>query len=468
MHTTPPPLPFSRSYFLRSAGAATAAAALTPAILRSASPSESLNIAAIGVGGKGVEDLAKTVEVGGVNVVALADVDSNALAEAAKKHGAAKTYADFRKMLDAHKDIDAVLISAPDHIHYPATMMAIKLGKHVYCQKPLTNSIWEARQLTEAARKYKVVTQMGNQGQSNDGWRQLCEYVWSGAIGPVREVHAWTDRAAGWWPQGVDRPAGEDPVPPNLNWDLWLGPAPHRPYKHTWGDDQKSRWKQVYHPGSWRGWWDFGSGALGDMACHILNGAYWALKLGAPTKVEIVKSTDLKPETAPLASTLRYHFPARENMPPCTVTWYDGGKLNPPPRPTDHEANHRMPDNGSLFVGERGKILAPTYGESIRPIPETFRRSLSKPAESIPRIRNPKTNKPDHYYDFVQGCKGGRAPCSNFDVAGPFTEMVLLGNVALRAGKTIEWDAQKLTVTNDPAASRFIKKDYRQGWDISA
>jgi predicted dehydrogenase len=443
---------FTRRYFLRQSAAAVAASALAPAILSAASPNEKLNTACIGVGGRGG---AHVGPASGENLVAICDVDAKTLGKAAEKYPKATSFADYREMLDKQKDIDAVFVAIPDHHHFSASMRAIALGKHVYCEKPLTHTIWEARMLTAAAKKAKVATQMGNQGHSGEGYRILCEYIWAGAIGDVSEVHCWTNRPI--WPQGLDRPASQDPVPAELNWENWIGPAPMRPFK-----------KDVYHGFKWRGWWDFGTGALGDMGCHIMDGACWALKLNNPTKVELIKSSQLYPEAAPKSSILRYHFPERQltlpggekrALPPCTLTWYDGG--NKPERPADLEPDRKLAegDNGSLFIGSKGKMMSGTYGGGTRIFPEAQMQATPKPQQIIPRVKGP-------HEDFIQACKGGTPSSANFDYAGPFTEIVLLGNLALRTGKTIEWDAANMKVTNVPEANQHVKCEYRKGWEL--
>jgi predicted dehydrogenase len=420
------------------------------------SPNEKLNIGLIGVGGKGEADSAG---LAGENIIAMSDVDKNTLAKGAKKWPGASQYQDYRKMIEKEKSLDAVTVSIPDHHHAPAAMMAIKAGKHVYCQKPLTHTIWEARELTKAAKKYGVATQMGNQGHSGDGNRRLCEMIWSGVIGNVREAHCWTNRPI--WPQGLNRPKGYDTVPASLDWDLWIGPAPMRPFVDKWPAEpgvKQSRGGHVYHPFAWRGWWDFGCGALGDMGCHVMDGANWALKLCAPTSVELVDSSPINKEMAPSWSIIRYEFPARGDMPPCTLTWHDGGKL--PQRPAEMEAEH-FEESGTLFIGDKGKITCGTYGERPRLLPESSMADYKRPEESIPRVPN---NSP--YDDFIRACKGGPAACSNFDVSGPFTEMVLLGNLALRLGGKIEWDSEKMKVKGHPEADILIHKKYRRGWKV--
>jgi predicted dehydrogenase len=450
----------SRRHFIYTSGLA--AGALATALPTWAgrpnikSPNEKLDIAGIGTAGRASDDL-QGVE--GENIVALCDVDANSLANALKKYPGARAYSDYRVMLDKEKSIDAVTVATPDHHHAPASMRAIAAGKHVYCEKPLTRTVWEARRMTLAARESGVATQMGNQGHSGEGIRRLCEMIWADAIGPVREVHCWTDRAKGWWPQGAIRPPGSDPIPESLNWELWLGPAPERPYLRFWPEGLQTRMsKSVYHPFSWRGWWDFGCGALGDMACHIMDCPQWALKLGPPTSVELVSSSERVPEMPPLMSVLKYEFPARESMPPCALTWYDSGQK--PPKPAELEADN-LEDNGMLFIGDTGRILCGVYGDKPRLLPESRMVDYKRPAEMIRRVPG---NSP--HLDWIRACKGGPAPCSNFEVSGPFTEWVLLGNLAIRLGTKIEWDSKNLRVTNAPEAAELIRGSYRKGWEI--
>jgi len=436
----------SRRKFLASTAGTAAAFTIVPRYVLGGPgrtpPSEKLNIAAIGVGGRGAGDLAG-VET--ENIIALCDVDDARASETFDKYPQAKKYRDFRVMLDKEKNIDAVIVATPDHVHAVAAMMAMKMGKHVYCEKPLTHSIYEARMLTEAARKYKVATQMGNQGRSGEGIRLIREWIQDGAIGDVREVHAWTNRPI--WPQGMDRPEETSAVPATLDWDLWIGPAPYRPYV----DD-------VYCPFKWRGWWDFGTGALGDMACHIIDPAFYALDLGQPTSVRAI-STSVNSETAPKASIVEYEFGARGKMPPVKLTWYDG-ELRPT-TPQELEPGRRMgSDNGgTLFVGDKGKLMCGCYGKSPRLIPETKMQAYQRPPKTIPRVEG-------HHKDWVRACKTGEPACSNFDYAGPLTEMVLLGNVAIRTGRKLHWDGPNMKVTNLPEADEYIRREYRQGWSL--
>jgi predicted dehydrogenase len=414
-------------------------------------PSEKLQIAGIGVAGQGGSDLNQLQDQ---NIVALCDVDWAHAAETFRKFPKARTWKDYRKMLDEQKDIDAVVVATPDHQHAFASMYAIKLGKPVYCEKPLTHSVWEARQVARAAREHKVATQMGNQGQASEETRRLCEMILDGAIGPVREVHLWTDRPAQglfkeYWPQGIPRPPETPPVPSTLEWDLWLGPAPARPY-HS-----------AYLPFKWRGWWDFGTGALGDIGCHSMDPVFRALKLGAPLSVE-ASSTPVNQETYPLASRVTYTFAARTAMPPVTLTWWDGGLR--PSRPPELEEGRELSTNGALFVGDNGKILSDR--RRYRLIPESRAQEYGEPPRKLERSVG-------HYKEWVAAAKGGPVAGSNFDWAGPLTEAVLLGNVALRTQlreemtkRRLNWDPVGFRFTNSDVASQFLRRDYREGWTL--
>jgi predicted dehydrogenase len=318
--------------------------------------------------------------------------------------------------------------------------------------------------LRRAAAEQGVATQMGNQGHSSEGIRALCEMIWAGAIGEVREVHCWTDRAKGWWGQGMERPAGSDSVPANLNWNTWLGPAPERPFVKYWPDSVKVRFAKdstgratVYHPAAWRGWWDFGCGALGDMACHIVDVPDWALKLGQPSSVEVVSASDLVPEMPPVSAILKYEFPARGDLPPVTLNWYDSGQK--PPKPSEMEG--QMEASGMLFVGAKGKIVCGVYGAKPKLLPESSMIDYKRPDPTIPRVPE---NSP--YLDWIRACKGGPKACSNFEISGPLTEWVLLGNIALRTRRKIEWDEASLTIKNDAEAQGMITKKYREGWEV--
>jgi len=415
--------------------------------------SEKLNIAAIGSGGMGAGNINGCATE---NIVALCDVDDARAAGTFKKFPNARKYKDFRVMLDKEdKNIDAVIVATPDHTHAVAAMACIKRRKHVYVQKPLAHSLYEVRMLTEAARKYKVQTQMGNQGHSSNEIRLLCEWIQDGAIGPVREVYAWSDRPVGGHPWSdfpiMARPKETPPIPKTLDWDLWLGPVKHRPYH------------PIYCPLSWRGWWDFGTGALGDMGCHILDPAFWALKLGSPTRVEAA-TTHYKPEIAsetyPRASMVRYEFPARGDMPPVKLTWFDGRLM--PPRPRDLEPGRNLGTNGALLMGDKGTIMHGSHGAGgVRIIPETKMRAYKRPPKTLPRVNG------RHEQDWVRACKDGKPASSNFEYGGPLTEMVLLGVLAMRLKNTpLEWDAANLKVTNCDEAAQYVKPVFREGWTL--
>jgi predicted dehydrogenase len=435
----------TRRDFMETAAAVAAFTVVPRHVLggpRHVAPSEKLNIAGIGLGGRGEGDLD---ECGSENIVALCDVDEEYAGRVFKKYPNAKKWTDFRKMLDEQKDIDAVVIAVPDHLHAVIAMAAIKHGKHVYCEKPLAHCIWEARQLTLAAREAKVATQLGNQGQASEGNRLVSEIIWDGALGTVREVHSWCNRYIS--PRGIGRPKGEDPVPATLNWDLWIGPAPMRPYV-----------KSAYNPFVWRGWWDFGTGVLGDIGCHQMDAVFRALKLGYPTTVEAC-SSGVNEETAPQSSIVRFEFPAREGFPPLTLTWYDGGLM--PQRPAELEEGRKFGEaDDNLFIGDDGKMLG------YRLIPESRQKEYGKPPQRIPR-------SPGHHKEWINACKGGEPARSNFDWAGPLTEVVLLGNIALKMekqlyekGLKLRYDGPNMQVTNLPEANKYIRDNYRAGWSL--
>jgi predicted dehydrogenase len=471
------------------------------------SPNEKLNIASIGAGGKAAGDIRACAAT--ENIVALCDVDDLAAAQTYRQYEKQPKHKDFRRMLDEQdREIDAVIISIPDFMHAVAAMRAMQAGKHVYVQKPLTRTIWEARRLTEAAAKYKVATQMGNQGYSYEGTRQCAEMIWGGEIGDVTEVHAWTDRPI--WPQGLTSIPTEEAVPPTLDWDLWLGCAGMRPYTSGGVEYAKAR-NKFYQPFNWRGFYDFGCGALGDMACHILGAPQLALMLGAPNSVECLQKDGSYSFMFPKQSVIRFDFPARGSMPPVKLFWYDGLKEQPkipgvpegeylgdlprPPRPQGQPAAARTSEageaaaalqrgqgqvftwsdmylpgaprparlpapDGSLFIGSKGMITTGTYGENTRLLPVEKMRDYRFPPALL-------TRSPGHYRDWIRACKGGEPACSNFSVAGPFTEWILLGVLALRFEGKLQWDSARMRITNNAEANRLVKPAFRKGWSLT-
>ena len=442
----------TRRRFLGAAAAGAAFTVVSRHVLggpRHLAPNEKLNVAGIGVGGMGGSNL-RNVE--SENIVALCDVDPGYAAGTIKRYPNAKLHKDYRKMLDEQKDLDAVIVATPDHTHAVISMAAIKAAKHVYCQKPLTHDPYEARRLAQAAREAKVATQMGIQGHSGEGARLICEWIWAGALGEIREVDAWCSLSyypwghAGWSSKWGSRPKETPPVPATLDWDLWLGPAPERPYH------------PAYHPAVWRCWWDFGNGMMGDRGAHTLDPVFWAMKLGAPASVEAT-SLGLNPETHPIASIVTYEFPAREGLPPLKLTWYDGLRA---PRPPELEQGRIMghPEGGALFKGTKAKLMCGVYGDSPRLIPESLMKETKRPERTIPRVNG------SHEQDWVRACKSGQPAGANFDYSGPLTEMCLLGNVARRADARIEWDAANVKVTNPPEANKYVRTEYRKGWSL--
>jgi predicted dehydrogenase len=446
-----PPSPLTRRHFLRSTTLAGAAALAAPAVLRASpgglSPNERLNIAIIGVGGRG---RAALQGFAAENIVALCDVDATPLAAAHEQHPGAETFRDYRVML-ARMDqrIDAVAIMTPDHMHYPMAVAALALGKHVFVEKPLTHTIAEARELARlAAASPRLATQMGNQGRANEGHRLLKEWIDAGVLGPVREVHSWTNRPI--WPQGINAPDHSQMIPvcpPHLDWDLWLGVAAERPYD------------PAYAPFKWRGFWDFGTGALGDMGCHILDGAFHALDLRAPRHITATSAKENE-ISAPTASIITFDFPARGALPPLTLKWYDGGLK--PPLPDDWPTGRALPGNGTLIVGDHAKVLADTYYASVRIVPEDRMRELAPtlPPRSLPRVRG------GHFAEWLDACRGGPACGSEFAYAAGLTELCLLSNLAVRAGRQLEWDAAAMQVTNFAAANQYLTKEYRPGHGV--
>ncbi len=434
--------------------------AAMPPLLRAASPGGKLNVAFVGTGGVAGGHV-QAMSSMGQNCPCYADVDIQRQAGAARLFPAAKAYQDYRQMFDQHhREIDAVFVGTPDHHHFPASAIAIQHGKHVYTQKPLTWSVGEARKLTELAARYKVATQMGNQGHALSGWRIVVAWIREGVIGQVKEVHSWSDRPI--WPQGLEigRPQGEDPVPAGFDWDIWVGPAPMRPFKKTRFDAVSNSQVTAYHPVVWRGWFDFGSGAMGDMACHTMDGLFWALDPGHPSSIEPLFAPAHNGETFPKASILKWTFPARGDRPGFDAYWYDGGLM--PPRPPELEPDRQLPMGaGNLFIGTKGTIMVSSAnGESPRIIPESKMQQIGRP-------KNPLDPSPGHFEEFVMAARGEKAidfPKSNFAYAGPMTQTLQLGNVALRVRQKIEWDGQK--VTNVPQAHEYLDREPRPGWKV--
>ena len=479
------------------------------------SPNEKLNIASIGAGGKAASDIRSCSPT--ENIVALCDVDDKSAAAIFKQFEKPPKYRDFRKMLDKEgSGIDAVIVAIPDFMHATAALACMERGKHVYVQKPLTRTIWEARMLTQAAAKYRVATQMGNQGYSNEGTRQCAEMIWAGEIGNVTEVHAWTDRPM--WPQGLTEIPPQDPVPDTLDWDLWTGIANARPFT-IGGKGYPTQYGNFYQPFNWRGFYDFGCGALGDMACHILGAPNLALRLSerTVTGVECVSKEGVSTIQFPKKSVIRFDFAALGSMPPVKLFWHDGLKENPkidgvpdgeilgdlmrarpqgeagapgqegPPRGSGRGQGRgpgfgegrtpgmqgqvftwtegvtyqpsRVPD-GSLFIGDKGMITTGTYGENTRLVPMEKMKDYHFPPELL-------TRSPGHYRDWIRAAKGGDPSCSNFSVAGPFVEWMLLGVIALRVEGKVEWDSAKMRVTNNSDANKYIKPTYRKGWAVN-
>jgi hypothetical protein len=459
------------------------------------SPNELLNIASVGSAGRPFEDL---TGCSSENIVAIADVDDTVAGPAWEKWPKAKHYRDFRKMLDSEgKNVDAVIVGCPDHMHGMAALWAMERGKHVYVEKPLTRTVAEARMLTEAAAKYKVASQMGNQGYSNEGARIASEIIWSGEIGNVTEVHAWTSRPM--WPQGITEIPRAEPVPSTLDWDLWLGIASSRPFT-SGGGAYANMFSRTYGPVpmgfylpfNWRGFFDFGSGPLGDMACHLLGAPHMALRLTAPTSVECIKKEGTSPIQFPKQSVTRFQFPARGAMPPVTLFWYDNatgpmyrpagipesepliggtGAFGRPPIPPGAAARaggpprgraggSGAPREGVVFVGDKGFLTTDTYGGSVRLLPQARHDAYKLPPQSL-------TRSPGHHRDWLRACKGGEAACSNFNVAGPFAEWIVMGVIAARVEGKLEWDRARLKFTNSAEANRYVHPEVRKGWSLT-
>lgn len=439
---------FTRRRFMASGlAAATGIAIGGPAILKASSGAK-LNIAAVGIGGMGNYNLQNMKTE---NIVALCDVDDQYAAKTFEQFTQAKKYRDFRIMLEKQKDIDAVLIATPDHTHAPIAAAAMRAGKHVFCQKPLTHTAAEARKLAEIAAKIGVVTQMGNQGHSTADMRRLVEMIRDGAIGTVREVEAWCTLSYypwghEWWSSTLGRkPERGMPVPEALDWDLWLGPAAERPY-HS-----------CYHPAKWRAWWDFGSGMMGDRGVHTLDAPFWALKLGHPESIH-ASVTDFNADTHPLAAVVTFQFPARDEMPPVKLVWYEGLQ---PPRPDDLEDGRELPNEGGvIFKGEKGTLIAGIYAESPQLIPYQRMKEYTMPAESIPRI------SVSHEQNWIESIRKGQPATSDFGYSSRLTELTILGNIAKRMQTQLLWDGEAMKFTNNEEANRYLTKPYRKGWEL--
>jgi predicted dehydrogenase len=463
----------TRRQFL-GAATATAAFTLVPRYVlggpRFVAPSEKVNIAVVGAGGQGRSNARQLFHEKDAQIIAVCDVADRtdlsafyyqgfggrkAVKAEVEEHYAqtmpgfrCAEYEDFRMLLETEKAVDAILCATPDHAHAVVCTTAMKLGKHVYCEKPLTHNVWEARQVARVAKETGVATQMGNHGHSGEGIRQTCEWIWDGAIGPVREVHAWSD--TGQWARTPGRPHETPPVPAGLNWDLWLGPRETRPYH------------PAYAPYNWRGWWAFGTGAIGDMACHNIDPAVWALKLESPLSVEAT-STEIDDEVASLRGAVhRYRFGPRGGMPAVTLTWYDGGLRPAAPKGIDpKDPRQRLGDggNGILFIGDKGIITCGGWAGMPRLLPLSLHREYKRPAKTLPRSKG-------HHADWLAACKGGKPASGNFEYSARLTELVLLGSVALRTKNVLTWDGPAMKATNAPEAERFIKEQYRKGWEI--
>ncbi len=462
MPFNPPVTENARKQLTRRQAAAAAFLIVPASVLggqAGAAPSDKLNIAGVGVGGMGFTYLRHCESQ---NIVALADVDHGYSARVFAHYPNAKPYRDYREMLDKQKDIDAVIIGTPDHTHAFVAMAAMDLGKHIYCAKPLTRTVYESRLLTETAKKKKLATQMSVQSSASDDARLTEEWIQAGAVGDVREVHVWTDRPI--WPQAIARPREGMAVPKTIDWDLWLGPAPERPY-HT-----------AYHPFSWRGWVDFGTGALGDMACHAFHVVFRALNLGHASRVSASTTRVVRhrlvnkdgqldfqntvialPETFPHSSIATWDFPARGSQPAVWMHWYDGGLK--PPIPAAMPAGKILAEDGICFVGDKGVLIAGLTGGKHVLLPEARAKEFAPPAKTKPRSE-------DHYMEWINACKGGPAATCEFGFGSLLTETALLGTIACRTGKSLDWDPMRMRFSNDPAASAMLNPPYRKGWKL--
>lgn len=440
-----PTQPLTRRKFLQTSAATGAAVAVAPNILIADHHGQKLRVAHVGTGGRAGAHIDMAAGEGCI-CPAYCDVDTRAWKKAKEKWPDAKPYQNYLEMLEKEKDnYDAVSIATPDHHHYPAAIMAMKLGKHVYCEKPLTHTVWEARQLGIARDKYKLATQMGNQGHSNEGNRIMVEWIRQGTLGKISEVHCWTNRPV--WPQPVANPTEADPIPMEIDWRVYLGPSPEQKYKND------------TYPFKWRGFWNFGAGALGDMGCHTMDAFFWAMDPGSPTSVECIEKSEMIDGNFPKSSIVKMKFPAKGDRPAFDFYWYDGGLK--PEHPAHLEEGRKLPGTGCIFVGEKCSIMsAGDYGDSPRLIPESAMKENGKPEKTIERSVG-------HYKEFVLAATDQKPidyPGSNFGYASPFSETVLLGNLALRADGELMFDSKNLKVTNNDAANKFINKDYHNDW----
>ncbi|MEM1247815.1 MAG: Gfo/Idh/MocA family oxidoreductase [Acidobacteriota bacterium] len=438
----------NRRRFLTTAAASTAGLTIVPRhVLGGAgyqAPSDTLNIAGIGAGGKGNSDINGCA---GENIAVLCDIDFQRARRTVNQFPDAKRYTDYRRMLDAEDGIDAVIVSTPDHTHAMIALDAMQRGKHVFCQKPLTRTLEECRRMMAVAEQSGVVTQMGNQGHAGTGTRQIREWVESGILGTVERIEYWTNRPV--WPQAMDRPTDAHNVPAHVDWELWLGPVQHRPYHPDY-----------YHPFNWRGWWDFGTGALGDIACHAMDAAFWTFDLGTPTEV-VAETTRLYEEAAPAASRIEYKFPAKGNRGPITVIWRDG-ELKPPRHPLFDGDDWPTMRSGQILVGDKGLLIADMYGNRPKLYPQELQDKITAepPAAKYPRTEGV-------YKEWTEACKGNGTTGSDFPGhAGPLTEMVLLGNLAVRTGEIVRWQPDKMTAGSE-AMDALIGYDYREGWKLT-
>ena len=444
------PRRITRRTFLKSTAAAAAITIIPSGMARAYAANEKVNIGIIGAGGRGGANLKG---VSSQNIVALCDVDRGRLASAAKNHPNARTCTDFRKLLDEAGDLDAVVVSTPDHNHAPASVRAMRQGLHCYCEKPLTRDVAEARLMAEVAAEKKLSTHMGTPSRGHEETVRSVEIIRSGALGAVTEAHFWTNRAI--WPQGFDRPKTTDPVPENIDWDSWIGSASMRPFKNKWPEGHpvyslppgQVHGGYVYHPFVWRGWWDFGTGALGDIAPHMWSPAFWGLELDAPQSVEVVDTSGPLTEMYPSWSILKFNFPAKGDRPAVKIYWYDGGKTPSP----EIVGTDKIPTGGHIIVGTKATMgTGHKSTGDFAAVPKTLYRYG------------------DMYEEWIGGIKSGNTdqPSCPFSYAGPLTEAYLLGNVALKVGSTIEWDAKALRVTNCAAANQYLKREYRKGWEL--